>query len=164
MSDSKNNKLDETFKNENDNLIEQFETVVNNLNAFKSQITSIQQQIKNIEKNVKKRLKTLKNEKNKNKGLRKPSGFANPTKVTNELCQFMNKENGSELARTEVTRALVSYIKENNLENKQNSKIILPDNKLQNLLGTNDDQEVTYFNIQKFMNKHFIKSLPSNAI
>ena len=66
MSDSKNNKLDETFKNENDNLIEQFETVVNNLNAFKSQITSIQQQIKNIEKNVKKRLKTLKNEKIKN--------------------------------------------------------------------------------------------------
>jgi upstream activation factor subunit UAF30 len=107
-------------------------------------------------------MKDLKKEvvknKNKNNGNRKPSGFAKPSKVTKELCEFMNKAEGSEIARTEVTRALVAYIKENKLENTSNSKIISPDDKLKVLLGLDDSQELTYFNIQKFMNKHFVKN------
>ena len=94
--------------------------------------------------------------KSKNKGNKKPSGFANPTKVTKELCEFMNKQEGTQIARTEVTRALISYIKANNLQNKANKKIILPDEKLKFLLGINQEQELTYFNLQKYMNKHFI--------
>ena len=43
-----------------------------------------------------------------------------------------------------------------NLENKSNSKIIYPDIKLKMLLGIEEGQELTYFTIQKFMNKHFI--------
>jgi chromatin remodeling complex protein RSC6 len=70
----------------------------------------------------------------------------------------MNKSEGTEIARTEVTRALVNYIKSNKLENEINNKIITPDLKLKMLLGVEDEQEVTYFNIQKFMNKHFVKS------
>ena len=114
-----------------------------------------------LEKNVKKQMKGLKKEvvKNKNKGNRKPSGFAKPSKVTKELCEFMNKSEGTEIARTEVTKALVSYIKENKLENESNSKIIKPDNKLKNLLELEDGEELTYFNIQKYMNKHFVKNV-----
>ena len=113
-------------------ICEQFEGVIDSLSIFKVQITTLQQQIKVLEKNVKKQMKTLKKEttKNKNKGNRKPSGFAKPSKVTNELCEFMNKTEGTEIARTEVTKALCSYIKDNKLENKENSNIISPDNKL----------------------------------
>ena len=115
--------------------------------------------MKKIEKNVKKQMKGLNKKvaKNINKGNRKPSGFAKPSKVTKELCEFMNKTEGTEIARTEVTKALVQYIKENKLENNTNSRIITPDNKLKFLLGVEDGQELTYFNIQKFMNKHFVK-------
>ncbi len=95
--------------------------------------------------------------KTKNKGNRQPSGFAKPSKVTKELCEFMNKAEGTEIARTEVTRALVAYIKENKLENTTNSKIISPDEKLKTLLELNDSDELTYFTIQKYMNKHFVK-------
>ena len=106
-------------------------------------------------------MKGLKKEvtKNKNKGNRKPSGFAKPSKVTKELCEFMKKDEGTEIARTEVTKALVAYIKENKLENETNSKIITPDEKLKFLLGLEEGQELTYFNIQKFMNKHFVKNI-----
>ena len=141
-------------------LFVQFESLITQLNTIKSQISGIQQNIKHIEKNVKKQIKGLKKEvtKTKNKGNRQPSGFAKPSKVTKALCEFMNKSEGTEIARTEVTRALVSYIKENKLENTTNSKIISPDDKLKGLLGLDDSQELTYFNIQKYMNKHFVKN------
>jgi len=141
-------------------VFEQFGNIIESLSGFRTQINGIQQQLKQLEKNVKKQMKGLKKDiiKNKNKGNRKPSGFAKPSKVTKELCEFMNKTEGTEIARTEVTRALVSYIKTNKLENENNSKIITPDQKLKFLLGIEDGQELTYFNIQKYMNKHFVKA------
>ena len=141
-------------------LFTQFEQLVTQLSVMKNQITSLQQNIKQLEKSVKKQMKGLKKEviKSKPKGNRAPSGFAKPSKVTKELCEFMNKTEGTEIARTEVTRALVAYIKENKLENTSNSKIISPDVKLKVLLGIKDDEELNYFNIQKYMNKHFVKN------
>jgi chromatin remodeling complex protein RSC6 len=142
-----------------DNLLEQFNNINASLAIFKTQSNTIQQQLRQLEKDVKKQIKGLKKEvtKSKNKGNRNPSGFAKPCKVTKELCEFMNKEQDTEIARTEVTRALVTYIKENKLENKENSKIICPDEKLKTLLVLDESQDLTYFNIQKYMNKHFIK-------
>lgn len=147
---------DNTF----DDLCLQFEQLITQLNSTKTQISGIQQHIKQLEKGVKKQIKGLKKEvlKTKNKGNRQPSGFAKPSKVTKELCEFMNKAEGTEIARTEVTCALVSYIKEHKLENDKNSKIINPDEKLKMLLGVEDGQELNYFTIQKFMNKHFVKN------
>jgi chromatin remodeling complex protein RSC6 len=143
-----------------DELFKQFDDLICGLNIVKGQINGIQSTLKQLEKDVKKQMKGLKKEaeKNKNKGNRSPSGFAKPSKVTKELCAFMNKSEGSEIARTEVTKALVAYIKENKLENETNRKIIMPDNKLKFLLGVEDGQELTFFNIQKYMNKHFVKS------
>jgi chromatin remodeling complex protein RSC6 len=139
---------------------------MNTLSAFKTHITSVQSQIKVLEKNVKKEMNSLQKaaSKNKNKGNKKPSGFAKPTKVTKELCEFMNKEEGSEIARTEVTRALISYIETNHLKNESNKKLILPDDKLKGLLGLEEKDELTYFNLQKYMNKHFLKSSTSPSI
>jgi upstream activation factor subunit UAF30 len=142
-------------------IFKDFDNIIFNLNLFKTNINTMQQNMKQLEKSVKKELNYLKKKiiKSKNKGHREPSGFAKPCKVTKELCNFMNKEEGTEIARTEVTKALISYVKENKLNNGENGKIILPDEKLKTLLGIqNDDDELTYFTIQKYMNKHFIKS------
>jgi len=143
----------------NDELFKQFENVVDSLGVVKNQIINLQHTLKQLEKDVRKQMKGLKKEvlKTKNKGNRSPSGFAKPSKVTKELCEFMNRSEGTEIARTEVTKALVFYIKENNLENASNRKIIIPDNKLKILLDIEEGQELTFFNIQKYMNKHFVK-------
>ena len=65
----------------------QFEGVLSTLTAFRSQITMLQNQIRGLEKNVKKQIKALAKEakKNKQKGNRKPSGFAVPSKISPEL-------------------------------------------------------------------------------
>jgi len=150
----------EVGEKEVNDLFTQFEEMMDSLSSVKFQISGLQQSLKQLEKNVKKQMKGLKKEvtKKKSKGNRQPSGFAKPSKVTKELCDFMNKTEGTEIARTEVTRALVAYIKLNKLENEHNSKIITPDLKLKFLLGLEDGQELTYFNIQKYMNKHFVKN------
>ena len=52
---------------------------------------------------------------------------------------------------------LISYIKEHKLQNESNKSFIKPDKKLSELLNTDKGDNITYFNIQGFMNKHFIK-------
>lgn len=147
--------------NDESKIFDQFNDIINNLNTFKSQTIILQQSIKQLEKSVKTQLKNLKKivikNKNKIKITRNPSGFAKPCKVTKELCEFMNKSDETEFARTEVTKMLIQYVKENHLEDSNNKKNILPDEKLKNLLKIEHGEELTYFNIQKFMNKHFIK-------
>ena len=146
--------------NEKNDIFQKFENIMENISQFKLYINNLQLQVKSLEKNVKKQIRSLNKEvlKSKNKGNRKPSGFAKPTKVTKELCAFMNKKEGSEIARTEVTKTLIDYIKANQLQDKTNSKIISPDEKLKYLLGIEDNEELTFFNLQKYMNKHFISS------
>ena len=95
-------------------------------------------------------------QKNKNKGNRKASGFAVPTKISKDLCKFMNQPDGTEMARTEVTKYIIQYIKDNNLPDSKNKKVIKPDKRLKSLLKLQKNDEVTYFNLQKYMNKHFI--------
>lgn len=63
-----------------------------------------------------------------------------------------------EVARTNVTQYLINYIKKNNLQSEENKKYIKPDEKLNKLLNIREEDEVTYFNIQSYMNKHFIKN------
>lgn len=138
---------------------DEFSGVLTTLSAFRQQITMLQNQVRGLEKHVNKQMKTLQREakKNKNKGNRKPSGFAVPTKITDQLCEFMNKEKGTKVARTEVTQYIIEYIRQNKLQKSDNRKYITPDNKLATLLDVKESDEVTYFNIQRYMNKHFVK-------
>jgi len=143
-----------------DEVCDQFSGVLGTLSSFRSQITMLQNQVRALEKTVGKQMRTFAREakKNKNKGNRKPSGFAVPTKISDELCLFMQKPKGSTAARTEVTQYIIKYIKDNDLQWNENRKIIKPNDDLKILLNVKEDDEVTYFNIQRFMNKHFIKS------
>lgn len=140
---------------------EKFGGILNTLGSFRQQITMLQNQVRSLEKVVNKQMKQMAREakKNKNKGNRKPSGFAVPTNISKDLCDFMGKSEGSQVARTEVTQYIIQYIKSKDLQWEQNRKIIKPDKPLKKLLGVQDNEEVTYFNLQKFMNKHFVKKV-----
>ena len=134
------------------------------LSGLRAQVTAIQQQLRQLDKVTRKEMRQLEKDvlKSKNKGNRKPSGFAKPSKISKELCDFMGKEDGAEVARTEVTQYVISYIKQNKLAESKNIK---PDKKLSTLLGVeNDNENVTYFNIQKYMNRHFPKSKANTAV
>ena len=138
----------------------QFSSVITNLSQFKIQITALSTQLKSLEKTVKKEIKHHKKDatKKQSKGNRKPSGFAEASPISDDLCDFMGKDHGTQCARTDVTKFICNYIRQNSLANNENKREIKPDNKLKSLLGTDDTTVVTYFNIQRFMNRHFIKN------
>ena len=141
-------------------MVTQFGDILTTLSAFRSQITILQNQVKGLEKSYNKKIKNMEKEvkKNKSKGNRKPSGFAVPTKITNELCDFMKLDHGTAVARTEVTQYIISYIKEKKLQDEKNGRKIKPDKALKSLLNVKKNEDLTYFNLQKYMNKHFVKA------
>jgi chromatin remodeling complex protein RSC6 len=61
------------------------------------------------------------------------------------------------MARTSVTRDINAYIRTHELQDKNNGRKINPDKKLATLLKLSSSDELTYFNLQKYMSPHFAK-------
>ena len=131
-----------------------------------SAITGLKTEFKNIEKRWARELKTAQKKSSKRKRSgepRAPSGFVKATKISDELASFLGKESGSLMARTEVTREINKYIREHSLQDKTNGRKIIPDAKLSVLLKISAEEELTYFNLRRFMSPHFEKSVKAVA-
>ena len=125
-------------------------------------ISSLKAEYRTLEKQWSRELKSAQKQSSKRKrkaGNRAPSGFVKPTRISDELAKFLEKPSGSEMARTEVTRDINKYIRTHNLQDKENGRKINPDAKLASLLKLKKSDELTYFNLQKYMSPHFAKSV-----
>ena len=142
------------------NLQEQFAGLLAQLTALRSQLTTVTTQVRVLSKRTDRELKAARKlgKKKKRTGNRQPSGFVKPTKISNELAAFLGKEKGSEMARTDVTREINKYIRAHNLQDPKNGRHILADTKLKKLLKLKKEDNLTYFNLQKYMSPHFAKA------
>ena len=114
---------------------------------------------KAIEKKASRMSKTMdKTNKKKRNAPNKVSGFEKPTGISDELAKFVGVDVGTELARTAVSKKIHEYVKAHDLQNPENRRIINPDAKLKKLLNVKPTDEVSYFNLQKFLKVHFKKS------
>ena len=126
-------------------------------------LNSLRTQYKSLEKAMNRELKfalKISNRKNKRSGNRKPSGFVRPTLISDELANFLSVPIGSEMARTDVSKEINLYIRTNSLQDKSNGRQINADEKLTVLLNILPGEILTYFNLQKYMKHHFIKTVP----
>ena len=150
---------DETVDVES-SLTEQFSQFFAKLQQLGVVISTLKTEYKVLEKKCVRELKSsAKSSKKKRKaGNRAPSGFVKPTRISDELASFLGKSSGSEMARTEVTRDINQYIRANKLQDTTNGRKINPDSKLANLLKIKTGEELTYFNLQRYMSPHFAKT------
>ena len=143
-----------------DALVNEFGVFLANLQQVSNHLNTLRTNFKQLEKKVTKELKQAQklSKKKLAKANRKPSGFIKPTRISKELATFLGKDHGSEMARTEVTREINKYIREHKLQDKDNGRKINPDKQLKKLLKIQSKDELTYFNLQKYMSPHFAKS------
>ena len=145
-------------KNMCEKMMESLDILDNRMQDHKKHINGCRSEIKSIRKQLAKMMQKQDKIDTKQKKERKPHGFARPTLVSDELCVFMGKETGSMVSRTEVTKFLIQYISDNNLQNPDNRRNILIDARLKSLFGPESENEkIDYFNMQKFVNRHFPK-------
>lgn len=141
-------------------LQDEFAEFLGKLNQVSSQFASLRSDFRTLEKRWTRELRTAQKtvERRKRKvGNRAPSGFVKPTLISDELATFLGKTSGTEMARTEVTREINKYIRANALQDKENGRKINPNSALRNLLQIPENDELTYFNLQRYMSPHFAK-------
>lgn len=125
-------------------------------------LSTVKTEFKVLEKTVSRELKNAQkssNRKKKSSGSRQPSGFVKPTRISDELAAFLGKTIGTEMARTVVSKEINAYIRENKLQDPTNGRRIHADTKLTTLLKLNPSDELTYFNLQRYMKHHFVKDV-----
>ena len=149
-------------------VVEETNGIQQKLNEFSAKLqqissifSSMKGDFKTLEKVVSRELKAAakaSSKRAKRAGNRAPSGFVKPTRISDELAQFLGKEVGTEMARTSVSKEINAYIRANNLQRPDNGRFIVPDAKLTTLLKIGKDDELSYFNLQRYMKSHFIKA------
>ena len=146
-------------------LQDQFTELLAQLSSLRSQLTSVTSQVRVLSKKTERQIKLAQKagKKKRKSGNRAPSGFVKPTKISTELANFLGKEKGTEMARTAVTREINVYIREHKLQDPKNGRIIRPDAKLRKLLKLKKEDELTYFNLQRYMSPHFAKAKPKEV-
>ena len=138
-----------------------FTELLGQLTSLRSQLTTITGQVRSLQKRTDRELKLAQKagrRRARKSGNRAPSGFVKPTLISLELANFLNKAQGTEMARTAVTREINSYIRAHSLQDPKNGRRILPDTKLRKLLKVGKAEELTYFNLQRYMSPHFAKA------
>ena len=140
---------------------EQFTELLSQLASIRTQLTAVTSKTRTLAKradrDVRAAIKAGRKRPRKS-GNRAPSGFVKPTLISEELANFLKKPKGTEMARTQVTREINKYIVEHKLQDPSNGRKILADSKLRKLLKISKEDELTYFNLQKYMSPHFAKS------
>lgn len=85
------------------------------------------------------------------------NGFKKPLQVSPELKTFLGLADGERISRADVTRRVSAYLEQHGLKNGQHISL---NDTLKALLKVPDDVKLTFLNIQKWINPHFVKEPP----
>ena len=143
-------------------LDEDLKSVTAALNTVRETVVSLLAHVKKLDKRVhreikdaRKRKRRVKTEEGADAKPRTPSIFERPVQVTDELCVFLNLAKGTLISRSQVTKGVNAYVREKSLKDKHDIK---PDAPLKKLLALPEGDKLTYFNLQRYLNRHYVKS------
>lgn len=141
--------------------LEEFTAVVTELDNAMNTIRSLKTRLQKLEKQVHRDTKVL-NKKVNGKRPRKPrdpnapkSGFAKEGPVSDEMRKFLGLKKDELISRTDVTKRIHEYCKGKNLQDPADKRHIKADASLRKLLKMSKEDDLTFFNLQKYMKVHF---------
>jgi len=84
------------------------------------------------------------------------NGFNKPVDVSDDLRKFLNLAEGEKISRSQVNRLMNQYYEANGLKAGQN---ITMNDALKGILTVPEGVQLTYLNMQKYINRHYIKAV-----
>jgi chromatin remodeling complex protein RSC6 len=146
------------------NLVAEFNAQVTRVNELRNTLGTVLADMKKMEKRLARELKRAGRRRRTRapqldaNGVeipKKPSVFTKPQQITDALCVFLGKPKGTLMSRSDVTRGIMTYVKDKKLNNKQD---INPDAALRKLLAVTESEKVTILNLQRFLKTHYVKA------
>jgi len=145
-------------------LDEELKSVTTRLNTLRETVVSLLGEVKRLDKRVHREIKDARKRRRRAKPEEGAEGakprvlsiFERPVVITEELCTFLKQPKGTLMSRSQVTKGVNNYVKENNLKNKHS---IQPDASLKALLLVPETEALTYFNLQRYLNRHYVKAV-----
>lgn len=145
--------VDNGYDQEFIDLQEQLKNAMTILKGVTSQVNALKKRVDRERKVMEKKARgRVKKPVDPNKP---PSGFAKPGPISPELAKFLGLEKDELIARTEVTKKITEYCKKHSLQKKEDGRHICPDASLKKLLRLSKGEDLTFFNLQKFMKVHY---------
>jgi chromatin remodeling complex protein RSC6 len=156
---------------------EQLRTILATITEHSSQVKNLMNSVRAVLRDVERQGKELdkfRNKKSRNSTERKlsgvPSGITKPVAISDELARFLGVEPGTLVPRNEVTKGVSSYVRKFELSDPANRQKFVLSSKpegavLKSLLGS-PTEEVTYFNLQRYLKHHYIQlsSVPEKSV
>ena len=128
------------------------------IETLSNDIASLRNEVKNLAKLVRKvRSHQEDPTGEKQKARTKNNGFNRKMEVTDTLKEFLGLDADGTVSRSDVTRRINKYIKENDLKHPDNGRVIVMDEKLTKLLAPPDGEQITFLNMQRYISPHYLK-------
>ena len=144
---------------------EDFTVLLNQLKSVQTMLRDLTAHAAKLERRVAKESKILQKKANgkvkrKQDPNKAPSGFSKPGPVSKELLTFLQDQKTTMtgdnfIARTDVTKAISDYCRGKGLQDQKDKRKLNADKTLVKLLKLKKGDELTFFNLQKFMKIHF---------
>tara|TARA_B100000686_G_C16783344_1_gene973493 strand:+ start:1339 stop:1995 length:657 start_codon:yes stop_codon:yes gene_type:complete len=139
--------------------LDEFKAVVTTLDDAMATIKGLKSRIQKLEKQVHRdhraNIKKIRGKKRRVPDPNNPSGFNKPGPVSNELRKFLSLKKDELISRTDVTKSIHTYCKDKGLQDDKDKRILKPDAPLRKLLKMGKTDELTFFNLQKYMKVHY---------
>ena len=126
-----------------------------------SELTALRKDFDSLTKLVRKVKNTVEDPNGEKAAARRNNpnnGFNRPRVISDKMKEFLGMGPDETISRTEGTRKVFAYIRENNLKHPDNGKIIVPDEKLRDFLGADSDIQISFSNIQKYLSPHYLRA------
>ena len=125
------------------------------LETIAADVQLLQKDLKGLRKMIRKVLGDIEDPTGEKKAARSQNnGFNKPQQVTEALAKFLNIPVTEMISRSQVTKAVNAYVTEKNLKAGQNISL---DEPMKALLTVPEGTQVTFLNIQKYLNQHYVK-------
>ena len=125
------------------------------MEATNEMFLALQAEIKALRKDLRKVKSLLEDPTGeKSKARASNNGFNKPLEVSEKLRAFLSLAADEKISRSQVTKRINEYVTAKNLKAGQ---VITLDETLKDLLNPPEGTNVTFLNIQKYINHHYIK-------